>query len=292
MPRQRFKLPGSGLLSYSGMSMFLGCPRKYAYRYIDRVERAETDTSAMDRGSAFHLLVETNGEASQEQVSEDLKENPYEVAKVVTAYRAYHKYEADGLLPKMNHSEVKIVSDEHQFIGYVDMIGVQKDDRWMLGELKTTSRFDPVKWATLSINTQIALYCEMSSEFAHDEFLEMNDFQGVSYRTVELSSKRPLKATKKRTQGETPDEYGQRIANDTKIFHQMVSPSEEARLSALQCFSTVKEAVHNLRGRSGHAVKNPGNCYAYNRPCEYFEHCWKIKPHSDEDIEDKVEFDI
>lgn len=282
---KRYNLPGKGLLSYSGMSTFLGCPRKYAYRYIDHVEEESGDRSAMYRGTAFHKLVEFGGAVTDGDTLTQVDGNEYEAAKVKAAFSVYHAMETDGLLPKMNHREVRLLSDEHQYIGYVDMMGVDDDGKWRLGELKTTARFDALKWGTLSINTQIALYTAFAGEFAHEQFLDMNDLEGVSYRTVLLSAKRPLKPTNKRLGMETPDAYAARIAGDAKVFHAMVSPSEEARVSALQSFNAVKEAVHDLGGNSGKAIKNPGNCHSYGRACEYFEHCWKIKPFTDEHLD-------
>lgn len=284
-----FKLPGSGLLSYSGMALFLGCPRKYGYRYFDKVEQEVTDTSALDRGRVFHLLVEKNGDVSPHKLATEVGGDMYELAKVTAAYSAYRKMAA--ALPSLDLKEVKIVSEEHQFIGFVDGIGIEASGQWRLGEMKTTTRFDPLKWATLAINPQIALYTAFAGEFAHGEFLALSDLQGVSYRTVTYSGKDPLEPSKNpltpktgkvrknaRLEKETVNDYARRIAGDSQVYHQMVSPTEEARLSALQSFGAVKEAIHDARGRSGDLVKNAGNCHAYGRPCEYFEHCWGLNP--------------
>jgi hypothetical protein len=299
----KYKLPGSGLMSYSAMSLFLGCPRKYGYKYFDRVDTEERDTSAMDRGRAFHLLVELSG--TQKAVTQafiEVGESYHELARVRVAYERYRDMEQSGALPKMTAREVKIVSEEHQFIGYVDMIGVDDNGKWRLGELKTTQRFDPVKWATLRINQQIALYTSFADEFAHKEFLSMGDLEGVSYRTVQLSGKKPLEASKVQTtptgrpkkgaraEKESPDDFERRIAGDTQVYHQMVHPTREACLSAAQGFRFVKEAVHSARGRSDALPKSAGNCFAYNRACEYFAHCWGMQPEVDE-AEGMIEHD-
>lgn len=277
----KFNLPGSGLLSFSGMSTFLSCPRKYAYRYIDKVEAEDTDTSAMDRGKAFHKLVEKAGNVG----ADELELEPYDHARVTTAYKVYENLQINSALPVLNHHEVRIIDEQHQFIGYIDGVGIQESGKWYLGEVKTTASFDPIKWATLATDYQIALYSNFCGDFAHEQFLAKEDLRGVSYRTIVMTKKRPLSVTKKRLTEESPEDYASRIAGDAKVYHQMVVPLEAAKNDALQSFAVVKDAIHGLRGDSKKAHKNPGNCRAYNRPCEFFEHCWQVNPLNDETLD-------
>lgn len=280
----RYNLP-NGFMSFSAMTTFQMCPRKYAYQYIDKVEPEGTDTGALDRGSAFHKLVETSGRVDEVTLDETVGGNPYDLAKVKSAFSLYHGMEQEGLLPRMTHREVRLRSEQHQFIGYVDMIGVEPDGRWRLGELKTAGRFDPVKWGTLPVNAQISLYTAFAGEFAHSEFLSMDDMQGVSYRTVVLSAKRPKGPTKKEPHAkESADDFARRIEGDAKVYHQIVAPLPEAIAAAKQGFEYTKAAVHDLKGNSGRAPKHTGNCFAYNRPCQFFQHCHGIKPYSDEQL--------
>lgn len=311
MKPRRYKLPGDGLLNQSGMMAFLACNRKYAYTYIDRLPRVFDTITALDRGSAFHLLAETRGEARAD-AQRKLSHDPFETARVFLAYDAYKAQEDAGMMPPLTLAEQRVVSEEHQFYGTIDGIGV--DDatgKWWLGEIKTTERFDPIRWQTLEINFQIALYTEMAKlEFAHEQFLSAADFTGVSYRTVEFSSRKPLKGSKQanprasRTRpprpgeakdayktrlktDETAEEFRERIKNDAKVFHKMVSTSDEARLSALQSFGAVKEAIDRLGTKSSNYVKNPGNCFSFGRPCEFFAACWGISVE-----EQKPELDV
>lgn len=291
MKPKQYNLPGPNLLSYSGMTTYLACPRKYAHRYIDKIEMEDVDTSAMDRGRAFHLLAQHWGKVSDALLLHELDNDQFELAKVQDAFNAYVNMTQSGALPVLNLQEVKIVSEEHQFIGYVD--GIKIDDatgQWMLGEIKTAARLDPVKWATLSVNQQISLYTSFAGEFAHGQFLDLDDLIGTSYRTVTLSQKRPSKGTKKDPRPEGADAFAKRIAGDSAVYHQMVKPTAEACHSARQSFEHVKAAVHDLNGDAKRAVKNSGNCYAYNRPCEYFAHCWGLEPEVKDD--QLVEIDV
>lgn len=260
------------------MMEFFACPRRYAFRKIEKIEPEDTPAPALDRGTAFHHLVETGGR-ERDAALVDL--DPFEAARVTTAYAEYKALEDSGALPSMTHREVKIVNEEAQFLGYVDMIAV--DDvtgKWRLGELKTTMKFDPMKWATLRINTQICLYTAMSIEFAHAQFLDMADMEPVSYRTVLFSGKKPLLPTKsaRRKTAETPEEFEARIKADPKVYHQLVAPDQLAIRSALHTFEKAKEGIDTYFNNPADAPKNPGSCHLYNRACDFFEHCWGMKP--------------
>lgn len=283
MRTKRYNLPGSGLLSHSGMNTFLGCQKKYAFKYIDRVppETGGEGPGALERGKAFHTLVETQGTAD---ISPDLQCDPYELVRVQSAYDAYEAHLQMGALPRVQFKEAKLVSEEHQFIGFVDGISEREDGAWMLTEMKTSQRFDPVSWATLRVNFQISLYTVFATEFAHREMLDYDQLKGVSYQKIIFSAKKPLQPTKKkRPNPESPAEFKARIEGDTKIHHQMVIPTDHAKLSALATFDLVKQGIHALRGDSRLATRNTQNCFAYGRVCEYFGACHGV---SFEDLED------
>lgn len=285
----KYKLPGRfGTLSYSGMNTFLGCQRQYAYRYIDKIPVEEVPAGAMDRGRAFHLLAEHQGEVSPPVLLAEVGGNPFEAIKVQSAYRKYRARELSGALPAMQHREIVIRSEELQFYGIVDMIGVKDSGKWMLGELKTTTKLDAMRWSTLPMNTQIALYTAMSGEFAHEQFLALEDLEGVSYRVATMSAKKRLgpTKTKKRPNAETEEEFAERIKDDGEVYHQIVTPLPEAVQSTLQTFESVKEGIHNLAGDSKKAIKNTGNCFAYGRICDYFATCHGFEPHVDEETLD------
>jgi len=283
MRPRRYNLPGSGLLSHSGMNTFLGCQKKYAFKYIDRVppETGEEGPGALERGKAFHTLVETGGAGD---IATDLQGDAYELVRVQSAYDAYEAHLQMGALPRVQFKEARLISDEHQFIGYVDGISEREDGSWMLTEMKTSQRFDPIQWATLRVNFQISLYTAFAMDFAHRELLDYDQLKGVSYQKIIFSAKKPLQPTKKkRPNPESPQEFAQRIAGDTKIHHQMVVPTDHAKLSAVSTFDLVKQGIHALGGNSRVATRNTQNCFAYGRVCEYFGHCHGV---SFEDLEE------
>jgi len=270
-----------GLLSNSAMNMYFTCPRKYGYKYFDKVPTEEVAAAAMDRGSAFHQLVEDDGKTVEDVLLDIVGRDLFELAKVKVAYTKYRTFQDRGLLPKLEKNEEKLISEEHQFIGYCDNIGVQDNGKWMLGEIKTTTRLDPLKWNLLEMNTQISLYSIFLKEFAHKNFLDWDDYLGVSYRTITMSQKKPLLQNKRNKSDETAHEFRERIKNDSDVFHKIVRPTDDAKHSALQAFETAKAGISEMRGRSDAGCKNTNNCFAWGRACEYFTHCHGLDPHND-----------
>lgn len=256
------------------MNTFLSCQQKYIFKYVDRREPevGGEGVQAIDRGRAFHTLVETNGAAS---VETDLQSDPYEHAVVYSAFNTYESLRQAGAIPSIKLKEAWISSEEHQFIGKIDGMAELSDGSWMLAEMKTSKRFDPVGWATLQINTQIALYSAFALEFATKNWLEYDRLIGTSYQKVIFSAKKPLAPTKKkRPYKETPEAYAERIKDDAKVHHQLVVSTPAARADALHTFERVKETIHSFTTQStGLATKNTGNCFQWGRVCEFFGAC-------------------
>jgi PD-(D/E)XK nuclease superfamily protein len=293
MKSKRYNLP-DGRLSFSGMTTFLACPRKYALQYMDKIERDQGDQTAMERGSLFHSFAEHDGAVSDEEVVETL-EDPFQVARVKAAYKQYSDAERRGIFPKMKHKEVKLYSEEHQYLGYVDMIGVKNDGQWYLGELKTTGYLDPQKWSTMSINMQTALYSAMSVDFAHENFLLKTDFQGISFRSVVFAAKKPLKQNKRNKEDESPSDYATRIEGLAQVHHQIIKPADYQEHEVVQTFTYVKERIDSLCGNSSRAPRNTQSCFMYNRPCDFFKHCHGISPDLEDvepGVESGVEYDV
>ena len=267
MKQKQYWLPVK-LMSYSAMSLFQGCPRRYAFRYIDKIPADWQGTGAMDRGTAFHALVEHDG-----AMPEGLPElNPFDTAKVKSGFRKYKEYQAAGHLPEMEVGELKLVDEERQFIGYVDRHAILKNGAWRLGEMKTSERFDPMQWQLYPVNPQIALYAEMAQKWANANLLSNDDFLGFSVQKVIFSAKRPGKARKSKA-AESPEAFAERIREDTRIFVQNVTPSEVVRAEALLTFEHVKESVDHLGSSSSRYPKNIGNCMNFGRICEFAAHC-------------------
>lgn len=260
--------------SYSSVDTFMSCPRKWAYRYVDEIVPVELDMQALDRGKAFHALNE-----GDEMGSLAVGLNDFDRIKVDEAFKVYR---ATPGIPNLSVKEWRLEDPEADYIGYVDEAGAIGGGLWQLGELKTTKAFQPLKFGTLEIEPQIALYTHFAKKLGRAQGFEPEGFAGVSYRVVEFTRKEPLKANKRRADAETPEEYRERITGDARVYHRVVHPSAEATRSALQTFESVKAAGEQIRRYgSACAPKNPSNCRAYQRPCEFFNHCWGIAPAAD-----------
>lgn len=280
---KRYNLP-NGALSFSSMSMFTACQQRFANRYVHRLQTEFIGTDSMDRGWAFHKMVENieNPEPVVASVFSRLK-NSYEFERVNSAFNEFRSKVKDGLVPLLKGSELKLYSEQHQFVGFVDRYDIDEETgQWQLGEMKTSSRFDFNSWLLAPFSFQTALYLKLAmDEWAPSQTLSREDFAGYAYEKVIFSGKKPLKATKTKPE-ETPAQFRERIKGDTKVYHQRIEANVEIQAQAMQAFESAKEGVDLIMRNPSHATKNPSNCFQWGRPCEYMRQCWGL------DMEDAI----
>lgn len=257
------------LHSYSSIRSFLDCPRMWAYKYIDEVELEFSGSVAMDKGKMFHELVEA------ENAIMPMADNGLSLFDTAIVRSAAKKYlDMAHTLPKPTKREVKIINEEKQFIGFADSITINDDNSWLIGEMKTSSRFDPVEWAINQVSMQTALYKVMSKPWCAENFLSQNDFQGVSFKKIILSAKKPLKGRGKSAVPETLEQYEERIKDDAKVYHQIFAVSEAQERCAIQTYDYVLASIKNLGEKSDAYPKCNNRCKTAYGVCDYFEHCW------------------
>ena len=283
MSTKRYKLP-NGALSFSAMSTFNSCQQRFANRYVHKIQTEFTFSDAMDRGWAFHKMVEhiDNPESVIASVYSRLK-NTYEFERVNAAFIDFRDKVSQGVIPLLKGAELRLHSEKHQFIGFVDRYDIDEaTGQWKLGEMKTSSRFDFNSWILAPFSFQTALYKVLAmEEWAPSQTLSREDFAGYEYEKVIFSGKRPGKATKTKPE-ETPAQFRERIKGDAKIYHQRIDVSNETQAQAMHAFETAKEGVDIIMRSPSAAVKNPANCFQWGRPCEYMRQCWDL------DMEDAI----
>lgn len=257
------------LLSYSGIRLFFDCPRAWAFKYLDKVELYSPVNIPMAKGKLFHALVENNSCVLPPEASAI---SQYDAAVVVSAARKY--IETAHTLPQASMREVKIINEEKGFIGYADSITINPDNTWLVGEMKTSSKFDAVEWAINHVNLQTALYKAMSKEWCAQNFLMPEEFAGTSFKKIIFSGKKPLKGRGKNAVPETVEEYTERIKDDAKVYHQIFKVNEVQERCAIQTFDYVKEMTKHLGARSENYPKCNSHCKTSYGVCDYFEHCW------------------
>lgn len=258
-------------LSYSSIKRFQECPRSWALHYIDKIDSALDEKPAIQRGHMFHECIEHNDPSI---VMDEVGMSPFDQQQV---FHAAVKYlEISKSLPVPTAKEVKIINEEHGFIGYADSVTINDNGAWLIGEMKTTSYNDPVQWAMHQISQQTALYKTMSRPFCAENFITQKDFVGSSFKQIVFSNKKPLKGRGKSAVSETPQDFGMRIKGDIKVLHQIFTVTPEVESSAMQTFNYVKSMIKHLGDKSNNYPKCQNSCKSFYGLCEYFEHCWQL----------------
>jgi len=182
--------------------------------------------------------------------------------------------------------------------------------RVLFGEHKTTGvdlTEGSTYWQRLRMDPQVSIYHRGMAALGYD------DLEGCLYDVVDRPSIKPLKATpvdlrkytqakpatknkpaepsrlyaKQRESDETVDEYRERLAGlvgaePDAFFARAEVIRLEGELEASD--ADVEETALQIRAGSqtGVAPRNPGNCFLYNRPCDFLDACSGIASLDDE----------
>jgi hypothetical protein len=253
------------------MSKFLECPRKFAYYYIDKIETEFEEGQGLLRGRAFHDVIDSGNFA---KINEHIKDEPNR-ALVRAAARRFIEKKAVGDFPPVTHTEQKIVNEEECFLGYADEMSIDENTgAWMVGEMKTSSKFDPVQYAIAETKHQTALYKGMAKPFCSSKFLSVNDFAGLNYKAVVFPFIKPLKGRGKAAVAETMEDFEKRAYEKTMILHKIIPVKDNIVDDAMFTFRHVVASIDHIGKNSNRYPKNCGSCnHNFFGLCEYFEIC-------------------
>lgn len=173
------------IYSHSRLSCYEQCPRRYQYRYVDKIEVDEMQGIEAFTGSMVHLsLQHLHEEAAEGNVLsanelvehfESVWKEHYDGACVkivrrgatcsdyrmsarvgLQAYhRRYHPFD-DGEMVGMEREVRFTVGGKHRFIGYIDMLRSMGDGVYEVHDFKTGRRLPSP--ADLRADRQLALY--------------------------------------------------------------------------------------------------------------------------------------
>jgi len=269
-------------LSYSSLSTYLACPRKYYHSKVAKTEKDPgiEDRTAFDVGSTFHLVLEDSKHnltglkystivaACHKVVPVLGKEFAEEYAPMITAmlqsYRTMH--EKSGMTVIACELELETPT----FYGFVDVILMDDDGLWWIADMKTAASYSKMLPATLPRNLQLNLYAAHVKLVAEKLNLSVKDFAGVRYR---LTTKSKLK----RKNGEEMIPFIKRVGFGISSYDFAISREELDVRSALDIHS------HGFEGTKSKDVKsytcNFNNCVQYYRFCEYFSRCHGAPPY-------------
>lgn len=277
---KREKVSKSNPLSYSSMSEFKGCERRYFYR---KVARYPTDEDYNDNqihfavGKAFHGVQEDTlheyanltSEAKMKVLRKNCKQ--YEVKDVdnisvvgalAEIYSRYHLASKSKIIG----CEPKIQTDN--FLGFVDAVA-QNDQGWFIIDLKTSGQRVENQAPLMAQNVQLNLYAFYRDKLAEMYNLKNSDFLGVSYRNT-------LKPKIKRKPQELSTDYIDRLVDSGKIFTtDFFVPIKNLDPTAhmLSLVNTHTQIQEKLKYGEGRFHRNFGNCMSYFKPCQFFSRC-------------------
>lgn len=267
-------------LSHSSATLLNTCQQKFLY-YKSKVKPDTVeDSDSLSIGKAFHYVLEvTKHERPASfgplldhcEASPDIglkSQNRLLVHAMALKYLRLHL--ASGL---------KVIAIEHEIrnmrmIGYVDAVMVDPSGKWWVVDMKTAAYLYGAKVPSLIRDPQLNLYSAYVNDISKQLKIRAEDFAGCRYRCV-------TKSTAKQRDKESDVDFIKRLlattvkAYDIIIPEDLMDPHERMNLH-MQAYSL---ATTLLAGKV-EPIRNYGNCLAWNRPCEYWSHCYG-KPHAE-----------
>jgi hypothetical protein len=272
------------LLTATRMATLLGCPRKHYWRYEVGL-RAVKEAAALRFGSAWHAAMESRwqglsyAEALARAVAGAREFVEMELATLAGMLAGYYvRYEGEAECVGALHAEQEFRlplpgSRTFDTAGKIDGLGVLKDGRLALVEHKTCGEEigpESVYWQRLRFNPQIYQYVLAARALGWDVEIVLYDV-----------ARKPAIRQK---QGETLEQFGDRLAADTRerpefyfarrevpVLDQDIAEFEVQRLvlarSILGCRSEARRARRPEHGWPRNV--NPMTC----RFCEFEGFC-------------------
>lgn len=264
-------------LSPSSLALFQGCNRKYFYKKVVKYP-IDTDTSddllSFAIGKAFHKVLEdTKHELEGVPLTKvvevctsfglDGDEWSPMVAAMLMQYKAMHKNAG------LSAHTCEVIVETDQFYGIVDVILVDKDMNWWIGDMKTAGTWRPeMDVPKLPRHPQLNLYAYHHLELAEMLDLDPDKFKGCRYRVTTKS-----KLVKKVS--ESVYEYIQRMREKIISLDIILPIAIMAPGSIYGIHQTAARYIAEFSPKLDEASfdQNFGNCTAYFRPCEFWSRC-------------------
>jgi hypothetical protein len=248
------------------------------------------------------LLALQNAQAAMQSARAGLAIDDFAMAKAETMLIAYDaRWSASMGEWEVLGSEVEFVATipgrkRLRVAGKLDkLMRKRSTGRIWFGEQKTSGADlseGSMYWQRLRMDPQVSIY------YRGVEALGFDDLEGCLYDVIVRPHMKPLKATPsdlrkytkatktepsrlykgQRETDETVDEFRERLAAAiAEAPDAFFARAEVVRLEAELAESDrdVEEVALQIRKgpETGHAPRNPGACFLYNRPCEYLDAC-------------------
>lgn len=169
------------LYSYTQLSQYLACPRKYRYRYVDGWQEKESRAGLLF-GRAFEAAL--GAYFQREDATETLFKQwaPYQQSrldykqgdswdrmfhqgiKLLELFVQHDRVEVRSPKRNLQIKVSKPLSSTSQFVGYVDALGYVDGRRCVIDWKTTAVRYPDHPENLLSLDPQLACYCWLSGE--------------------------------------------------------------------------------------------------------------------------------
>lgn len=256
------------MFSHSRINCFKECPKKYQYKYIDKLYPLDDQSAALSMGKSLHYGIE---HGSSDKAIEEMDKNTYYISEQGETDKVIVMAMIDAYLKKFpNHSklehEVHLIGgliEQDDFQMYLDGLEETDEGFWII-ETKSTSTLDDNYINKLDYNDQISRYYYFANMIVDKPLL------GIKYRII----KKPRIRQKK---DESVVQFRQRLvellSQDDNIVELIITRTED------QIESCIKDTIYdmNVIKQTTRFTKNLNSCTMYNKPCPYMNLCRNIE---------------
>ena len=260
-------------MSISSATLQDSCLRKYFLKKIMRVAPDDDnvdDTDALRLGSAYHQVIELCQHDAKnytteifEQACVEHKLGDKQRFTTYSCLTAYFKFRTKSQLRAVG-CEIELGDENDGFIGYIDVVLVDKNGYWWITDLKTSGALSATVAARLPEDRQLSLYARYHSFVAAKCGLDDSKFAGVRYSSV-AKSRTVVRAT------ETMQQYAVRADTniiEVEIPHWMLNPTD-----SWDWVVAARDRAMSLAASEDAWPPRHKACYEWNRPCEHWSHC-------------------
>lgn len=297
------------ILTYSALSTFRNCRRRFWWRYVVEIVPINRGDPALRFGTIIHDALETHHsggdpipliESRFSALPAEYRGDRLLAIAMMQAYLRIYAVENFKVLELERPFETEIINPatgaaSRSFVmaGKMDAL-LGKDGGTWLGEHKTAARIDQAYLERLWMDFQIHLYS------AYEEQITGRRVDGVLYnvltkaklkqaegeteeafkvRHAELcASNKSGKSTAKRQMPESDEDFAKRLAEKYRepgMFHRepLILSRDRVKSVLAEVWELTQALLIAHRGGITSFYQNTGDCWKYNKPCPYWALC-------------------
>lgn len=258
-------------MSYSSQGTLQSCEMEFWHYKVAQTPHDSDyeESDAFGFGKAFHQVLEKSMHNAfhKEHLIEAMDEHKVHAADMGALMAMGKRYLKLHKLSGLKVFKVEFQIETKEYVGFIDMLMIDSQGFWWIGDLKTTSRFDEKNLLPrLAKDPQLNIYAFFAGDIARALDLDPEKFMGCRYRAIT----KPKIVQKGK---ETVEEYAERVAEKHVEVYDIEVPKEV--MNPLEAWESISESYsRSLQLQAGEVPrKNYKNCISYFKPCRYFSKC-------------------